>query len=210
MRFVTGRKVLSDEQAAALGVATGYADDCTDTVFMSSRGGYRFTRTFLESFIRPGPDPGNWAARAALTALGVVPTGPAEMSLYKQAHYAQDSAHLVRYALRTDGFISVNAPYRGGELVTKPLKFSGRELVINFATSAAGSLQVELQDAAGTPLPGFRLADAPESVGDEIAHIVRWNTGTDLSRFAGQPVRLRFVLKDADLYSLRFRDDGKR
>jgi hypothetical protein len=207
MRFVTGRKVLTDEQAAALDVARGYANDSTDTVFMSSRGGSHFTRTFLEAFIRPGPDPGNWAARAGLTALGVVPTGPAEMSFYKQAHYAQPSAHLIRYTLRTDGFISVNAPYGGGEFVTKPLRFSGRELVINFATSAAGSLQVELQDAAGTPLPGFTLTDALENVGDEIERVIGWNAGSDLSRFAGRPVRLRFVMKDADLYSLRFRDN---
>jgi hypothetical protein len=204
MRFVTGRKVLSDEQAAALGVAPGFTDECTDTVFMSSRGGYRFTRTFMESFIRPGPDPGDWAARTGLAALGVVPTGPMEVSLYKLAHYAQPSIHLVRYKLRTDGFISVNAPYRGGELVTKPLRFSGSQLVVNFATSAAGSLSVELQDATGTALPGFSLADAIEMVGDEIERVVRWTTGANLSRFAGQPVRLRFVMKDADLYSLRF------
>jgi hypothetical protein len=127
------------------------------------------------------------------------------MSLYKQAHYAQPSAHLIRYTLRTDGFASVNAPYRGGELLTKPLKFSGRELVINFATSAAGGVKVELQDAAGKPLPGFTLSDAREQIGDDIERVVRWESGSDLSRLAGQTIRLRFVMKDADLYSLRFR-----
>ena len=29
-------------------------------------------------------------------------------------------------------------------------------------------------------------------------------TDPDVSRLAGQPVRLRFVMKDADLYSIRF------
>ena len=172
---------------------------------MVTRGGNCYTRLFLEGFIRPGLDLGNWASRAGLTALGVVPTGPAEMSLYKQAHYAQPSTHLIRYTLRTDGFASVNAPYRGGELLTKPLKFSGRELVINFATSAAGSVKVELQDADGKALPGFSLADAREQIGDDLERVVRWDSGADLSRLAGQPVRLRFVMKDADLYSLRFR-----
>ncbi len=205
MRFLPGRKALTDEQAASLGVNAGYASDCADAVFISSRGGNRYTRTFMESFIRPGPDLGNWASRAGMTAQGVVPTGPTEMSLYKQAHYAQPSAHLARYTLRTDGFASVNAPYRGGEMLTKPLKFSGRELVINLANSAAGGVKVELQDADGNPLPGFALADAREQIGDEIERVVRWNPNADLSKLSGQPVRLRFVMKDADVYSIRFR-----
>jgi len=134
-----------------------------------------------------------------------VPTGLAEMSLYKQAHYAQPSCHLVRYTLRTDGFVSVNAPFNGGEFITKPLTFTGGELIVNFSTGAAGSLRVELQNAAGEPLPGFTIKDAVEQVGDEIERVVTWKDGRDLSSFAGQPVKLRFLMKDADLYSLRFR-----
>ncbi len=205
MRFVPGRKVLTREQAAALGVDPGYASDAADAVLMATRGGNRYTRLFMEALIRPGNDLGNWASRAGLTALGIVPTAPAEISLYKQAHYAQPSAHLVRYALRTDGFISVNAPYAGGEVVTKPLVFKNHHLAINFATSAAGSLRVELQDVQGKPLPGFGLEDAVEQVGDDIERIVAWKTGSDLGQLRGTPVRLRFVMKDADLYSLRFR-----
>ncbi|MGE3312937.1 MAG: hypothetical protein AB7O66_23455, partial [Limisphaerales bacterium] len=79
MRFIPGRRVLSPEQAKTLGVNPGYAGDVAETVFMTSRGGGEYDRTFLEGFIRPGPDLGNWASRAGLTALGVVPTGPAEI-----------------------------------------------------------------------------------------------------------------------------------
>jgi hypothetical protein len=205
MRFVPGRKVLTDEQATALGVRKGYASDCADAVLMSSRGGNRYARTFMESLIRPGPDPGNWSSRAGLTALGIVPTGAAEISLYKQAHYAQPTGHLLRYTLRTDGFVSVHAPYRGGELVTRPLTFAGRELIINFATGAAGGVRIEIQNAAGNPLHGFALADAEEQVGDEIERVVRWKQGSGVASLAGKPVCLRFVMKDADVYSLRFR-----
>ena len=176
-----------------------------EAVFMTTRGGTNYTRTFMEGFIRPGLDLGNWASRAGLSALGIVPTGPAEMSLYKQAHYAQPSSHLVRYTLRTDGFVSVNAPFVGGSLVTKPLTFTGRELVVNFSAGAAGSLRVELQDEAGKPLSGFALADSVEQIGDEIERVVTWKSGPDLSQLAGRPVRLRFMMQNADLYSLRFR-----
>jgi len=142
MRFIPNRKVLTDAQAAALGVSKDYHGDCAEAVFMTSRGGNRYDRTFLEGWIRPGNDLGNWASRAGLTALGVVPTGPSEMSIYKQAHYAQPTAHLIRYTLRLDGFVSVNAPFAGGEMTTHPLVFRGRELTLNFATSAAGSVRV--------------------------------------------------------------------
>lgn len=205
MRFMPGRKVLTAEQAKEQGVLPGYAGDCAEAVFMTSRGGDRYDRTFMEGFIRPGTDPGNWASRAGIAALGVVPTGPAELSLYKQAHYAQPSAHLLRFTLRTDGFTSVNAPFAGGELVTKPLTFQGKELELNVATGAAGGVRVEVQDASGKPLPGYTLADADEIIGDAIERVVTWKGKRDVSNLAGRPVRLRFVMKDADLYALRFR-----
>lgn len=205
MRFMPGRKVLTPDQARELGLDPGYASDTAETVFMSTRGGQRYDRTFLEGFIRPGPDLGNWASRAGLSALGIVPTGPAEMSIYKQAHYAQPSGHLVRYVLRTDGFTSIHAPFSGGSFVTKPLTFAGRELVVNFSTGAAGALRVEIQDVDGKPLPGFALADAGEQIGDEIARVVTWKSRSDLGALAGRPIRLHFAMRDADLYSLRFR-----
>jgi hypothetical protein len=205
MRFLPGRKVLSNEQARQLGVDPGYAGDVADAVLMATRGGSRYTRLFMEALIRPGNDLGNWASRAGLTALGIMPTGQAEISLYKQAHYAQPSAHLIRYTLRTDGFVSVAAPYAGGEFITRPLQFTGRQLVINFATSAAGSLRVELQDAQGKPVPGYALEEAIEQAGDDLGRVVSWKHGADVGKFAGTPVRLRFVMKDADLYSLRFK-----
>ena len=68
-----------------------------------------------------------------------------------------------------------------------------------------GSISVEIQDAAGVPLPGYGLAESEETFGDALERVVRWKSGSDVSRLAGQPVRLRFVLKDADLYSIRFR-----
>ena len=205
MRFFPGRQVLSDAQARALGVDPGYESDCADTVLLTSRGGNRYSRTFMEAFIRPGLDRGNWASRASLVALNVVPTGSAEMSLYKQANYAQPAAQLVRYVLRTDGFISVHGPFGGGEMLTRILDFTGKELVVNFSTSAAGGIRAEIQDASGAPLEGHSLADAVELVGDDIERAVSWKGGSGVGTVAGRPVRLRFVLKDADLYSIRFR-----
>ena len=48
------------------------------------------------------------------------------------------------------------------------------------------------------------MADCPEIFGDQIEQVVVFKTGSDVSRLAGRPIRLRFVLKDADLYSFQF------
>ncbi len=80
------------------------------------------------------------------------------------------------------------------------------ELVVNYATSAAGSVRCELQDAAGKPLPGFLLADADELYGDEIEQVVTWHGAAELKDLAGKPVRVRFVMRDADIYAIRFRN----
>jgi len=85
------------------------------------------------------------------------------------------------------------------------LIFDGGELVLNVATSAAGGVFVEVQDADGAPIPGFALADCAEVIGNRIEYVVRWTGDAELADLAGRPVRLRFVMKDADVYSFRFR-----
>ena len=117
-----------------------------------------YDREFLSGFIRPGIGANNWVSRTNYPALNVVPTGPTEMSVYVNQDYAQPTAHLRRYSMRLDGFASAQADYAGGELVTRPLVFQGRALAINFATSAAGGIRVELQHADGSPLAGFTCA----------------------------------------------------
>lgn len=208
-RFMPGRKVLIDEEAKAIGVHPSYFRDASDAVIMTSRGGNVFDRTFLSSIIRPGIGPRNWVSRNTYPALNVVQTGPTEMSIYVNQDYAQPTAHLRRYSLRLDGFASVRVPYEGGELVTRPLLFQGARLYINFSTSAAGSVRVEIQNAQGQPIPGFTLADSSELIGNEIEREVRWMGNPNLAALAGQPIRLRFVMKDADLYALRFLETGQ-
>ena len=137
--------------------------------------------------------------------VGVVPTGPAEISLYYKEHNLRPTARFRRGGLRTDGFVSAYAPFGGGEMLTKPLAFAGSELVLNYATSAAGSLRVEVQDTEGRPLEGRSLADCGEIFGDEIERVVSWSGGSDVSDLAGTPVRLRLAMEEAHVYSLRFR-----
>lgn len=176
----------------------------SDTVFMTSRDGLNWDRSFLEAWLRPGPDPLNWTDRNNMVASGIIETGPGEWSLYASEHYRYPDHRIRRLSLRKQGFASVHADARGGEFVTPPLTFNGEKLLLNYATSGTGSVQVEIQDEAGQALPGFALADMPELYGDEFEAAVAWKKGTDVSSLLGKPVRLRIVLKDADLYALRF------
>ena len=168
----------------------------TDILMMSTRGGDRFDREFTQSFIRPGIGAEGWANRANYAAIGIHQTSPTEMSLFLTGGR--------RYSMRIDGFVSVNAPLDTSEFTTRPLKFNGSALEINYSTSAAGQVRVEIQDADGKTIPGFSLEDCEPIYGDHIARTVVWKQGADISKFAGQPIRLRFEMSDADLYSLKF------
>ena len=189
----------------------GSIQGLTEGLFMSSRDGVHFHR-WAEAFIPPGQNKDKWGNRSNYIWWGLVetksdlPGASPELSLYTNEHYYTDGGPRTRrYTLRQDGFVSVNAPFAGGEFTTKPFSFTGQALEINYATSAAGGLRVEVQNTDGKAVSGFALDDCPEMFGDEIEGVVLWKDGSDVSALAGKPVRLRFVMKDADLYAIRFR-----
>lgn len=225
MRFVP------PQQRDTIGSDRRKTDGLSDTVFICSRDGLRWDRSFMEAFIRPGLDTYNWGgAHGNMTPVWhILQTGEAEISIYWLERYGYYTlwvpgtqpgslvpnqrergdgqpiiAQLRRGTLRLDGFVSINAPYVGGEMVTRPFTFEGRRLLLNVSTSAVGGVRVEVQDALGRPVSGYALSDADEIWGDEIERLVSWQGSADLGKLAGNPVRLRFVMRDADLYSIRF------
>lgn len=194
-----------------------YGTALTEGIFMAGRDGVTFKR-WNEAFLRPGPErEGTWHYGHQYLAWGPVETkgsfegGPDELSFFAtESYWTGKSSLLRRYSLRLDGFVSVNAPLSGGEVVTKPIVFPktaifGNDLALNFSSSAAGDVRVEIQDEAGKPFPGFTLAECKPLFGDAIERVVVWENGADVSSLAGKAVRLRFALCDADLYAYRFR-----
>lgn len=173
-----------------------------EPVFMSSRDGKNFKRwpEALIPITAPAERDGN---RSNYMTWGVLqlPGRPQELSVYAtERYYAGPGSRLRRFTFRTDGFVSVQASK--GEFVTKPVVFAGKQLAVNFKTADAGSVKVELQDAAGKPLPGFTLSDGSVLKGDSIDQVVKWPG--DLSQLAGQSVRLRFVLESSDVFAFQF------
>jgi len=181
-------------------------DGISDAVFMSSRDGVNWDRTFREAWLRPGREQRNWTHRNQTAAVGIIDTGDGEWSMYISEHYGWNDNRLRRVMVRPWGFASLHANLRG-EAVTKSFTFDGSQLQLNYATSAAGSVAVELQDGDGVPIPGFTMNDAQPLFGDQIMTSARWAAGTDVSSLRGRVVRLRIALDDADLFSLRFAGD---
>jgi hypothetical protein len=178
-----------------------------EPTFMTSRDGRTFHRWTDALIPRTAPEDrdGN---RSNYMANGLVrlPGNGREYAVYgTEAYYAGADSRLRRFTLRIDGFVSVRGSAAGGELITKPLVFVGQDLVINYQTREGGSILVELQDGAGTPISGFDAASCQRLRGDEIEQTVCWTGAGRLADLAGKPVHIRFVLKNADLYSIRFR-----
>ncbi len=199
-----------------IGFPTRYVPDrqsLTEGLFMSSRDGRTFHRR-PEAFIRPGLNPDKWHNRSNYTWWGLVetasplPGGGKELSLYTNESYYFEgrAARTRRYSCRIDGFVSLHASFAGGEVLTKPLLFEGDRLVVNFSTSAAGGLQVQIEDLDGQPVVGYAFSDCPEIYGDAIDHTVKWQRGSDVGALVGRPIRLRFALHDADLYAFGFQN----
>ncbi len=174
----------------------------TDCIFMCSRDGKTWYR-YDEAFMRPGPEnPENWIYGDCYPTLGMVETPASygretELSIYAMLqHFCGSPAKLMRYTLRKDGFVSLNAPYAGAVVTTKPFIFDGKSIALNFSTSARGYLYVTLTAADGT------VAKSCEIFGDSCDRIIDFDV--DLSAFAGKETVMEIQMRDADLYAVKF------
>jgi hypothetical protein len=105
-------------------------------------------------------------------------------------------------------------PYRG-TIVTHPLTFAGSKLIVDIDASLAMQkptpnrrrfdeceVRVALEDQSGGRIEGF-TADRMSLLLESGMHEIRWRDA-DLSKLAGKPVRLRFEMRNAALYSIQF------
>lgn len=200
-----------------------------DTQFASSRDGIHWERFGRRPFLSLGMR-GEFDWASARMIYGVVPdVAGREMYMYYRASdwlhgwdrdernkkllteaglgASRNIAVISRVVIRRDGFVSVRAPLTGGEFTTPLMVFKGARLVLNVDTSATGIGRVEIRDEAGEPIDGYRLTDCDLiHTANEINRTVTWHGHSDVQRLAGKPVRLRFALRNADLYAFQFQD----
>ena len=184
----------------------GYA--VTDTLFMCSRDTLHFSRP-NEAFIRPEQENDwSWVYGENFVSAGLfevpsdIPGGFPELSMLLTARRFTDDPRgvfLYRYAIRPDGFISRCAGFAPKELVTKPFRFDGDTLLLNFETSALGYVKIEILDKNSRPVEGYRSC---ELFGNTIDRRVSFERS--IAELHDIPIRLKFTLSDADLYSFCF------
>ncbi len=103
--------------------------------------------------------------------------------------------------LRLDGFVSMRAGDVDGEVVTKPLVWRGSNLWIN-ADADGGEIRVELLNDTGELLnEAWSLTRALPISADGVRLPVRWQQGGDLSGLKLRNVRLRFSMRNAELFA---------
>lgn len=174
----------------------------TDCVIMTSQDGFTFDRRD-EAFMTPGVEArNNWWYGNCYTVYGLCETeaeeegAPREISLYMGENYRIKNVNFRRYTVRQDGFFSWQAPYRGAEVLTKPIAISGGEMRLNFATSAVGGIKVYVCDEDGADLEGY---ESYIVFGDSVERPVEF--AKPLAELEGKTVRLKFKMKDAYVYS---------
>lgn len=125
---------------------------------------------------------------------------------------------VARLSQRLDGFVSLDAGEKVGEFISRPLRFTGKRLVLN-VNAAKGSVRVALLDLSGKELTGFHvglnesprhelrgygLAHCDPIQGDSVRHVVTWRGLPEVGNLAGRVVRLRVEMQNAKLYALQF------
>ncbi|MDP7635953.1 MAG: hypothetical protein QF577_00235, partial [Phycisphaerae bacterium] len=101
--------------------------------------------------------------------------------------------------LRLDGFVSVDAKTQG-TMTTKKFVFIGDTLEVN-ANAKGGSIVVEALNAKGKVIEGFSKTDCIPITSDSVRHVLKWKGKKDCHLIQARPIRLRFHLKKAKLYS---------
>ncbi|MDH5440275.1 MAG: hypothetical protein OEY31_06695 [Candidatus Bathyarchaeota archaeon] len=156
---------------------------------------------------------GQWDDSALYMTTGMIRNGDQLFMYYSGydfTHAAYDIKRdkfkgvISRVIIRLDGFVSLDSDYAGGSVVTKPLTFKGDQLNLNVETGVAGEARVELLDRYSRPITGCSLTDSDPVKGNFLEKTVTWNDHSDISRFAGKPVKLHFFLRDAKLYAFEF------
>ncbi|MDO5566661.1 MAG: family 16 glycosylhydrolase, partial [Planctomycetia bacterium] len=190
-----------------------YGTAVSDTVFITSRDGIHF-RQSNDVFLRPGArTKDTWTYGDHFLAYPVIETAsteegmPRELSLYAtESYFTGTDTVFRRYTLRLDGFASIHAPTKPGTVTTKAFTFTGKELSLNYRTSGAGLLSVEICTPDGKPIPGYSKADCDPIYGDSLDRRVGWKGNKDISSLQNQPIVLKFYLQECDVYSLKFEE----
>ncbi|HOW78397.1 MAG TPA: hypothetical protein PK406_03020 [Verrucomicrobiota bacterium] len=149
--------------------------------------------------------PGQWDRGMIVTARAPVPVGDRLHFYYGGCDGLHDdprvNAAIGLATLRLDGFCSFRAGDTEGWLISRREPFRRPAVTLNARVGTNGCVAAEILDRHNRVLPGFAKADCIPFEGDSVRHELRWRTAA----FAAAPERpdykIRFWLRNADLFS---------
>lgn len=187
------------ERIARLGLAI------TDSLFMTSRDGYHFTK-YDEAFLPPPPENpasfvyGDGAATPAVVEVpSEIPGASNEYMIMVRENFRCVEGHnrIVKYTSRLDGFVSRHSGGEKAKLVTKEFVYSGENLYANIETSARGGAYFTLKC-------GDESYTSCEVFGNDTDKRIRFEDDETVKRLAGKPVTLEIEMYDCDIYAIKF------
>ena len=201
--------------------------DVTEIHLMTSRDGLHWERPMRQPIIPVG-EPGSGLEFSIYAGCELLNLRPGEWSLpisprpvpHNQWFYraelpvgtsdASDRGYVCLATWRQDGFTSLEAETEGS-CATIPFTFSGNRLEVNAWSRFGGGMRVELADAStetrfssSEAIAGRTFDDSDPISGDALKHTVTWNGESDLSAWAGKPIRLRFQLRRSRMHAFQF------
>jgi hypothetical protein len=201
-------------------LGTGKHDGVAEIQLAVSRDLEKWERPFRTPIVERGA-PGEWDCGFLTSAAQAFRFGDEIRLYYSGQNYSHgdpaakldpgsDRNDIRAIGLATwplDRFVSADGGVPGARLTTVPLRFTGVRLELNIDAGSGGWARVELLDAAGRPIDGYGPSD--RLTANSLRSNVTWKGNADVSRLAGKPVRLRFELNNAKLYSFAFRRNSE-
>lgn len=170
-----------------------------EPILMTSRDGTLFYRYADPVIPRSAPrDRNHNRSNYMVWGMFQLPDKPNEISVYgTENYYERTPGRVRRFAYRVDGFVALRGGAEGGQMTTRPLQFKGQQLLLNYVVNPGGTLTVEAFDKTGNV-----IGKSKPLSGDAVDAPISWSQKPDLS--TGN-IQLRFNVKNADVYSLRFK-----
>lgn len=174
-----------------------------------------------------GPD--SFDAGSTSDAGGMVDVGQTSFFYYRGSRLGQAQSNrnnvsgIGRAQFLRNRFVAQMGAHTGGFLLTREMVVAAPELVVNLTVAdgynsdpatavippefAAEIVQYGGARPTPQPVPGYTLAECTTPAVDLVEHKVTWKEKPNLAELVGQPVFIRFYLKNCGIYSLRFRKD---
>lgn len=173
-----------------------------DIVLGFSRDGFHWDRPSRRPFIPVSEDKNDWNWGNVQSAGGGFLVVGDRLFFYVSGRSGVNGEiHSTGMAtLRRDGFASMEAGDTEGMLTTRPVRFRGNRLFVN-VNSVSGILAAEILDTANQVIPPFTRGDCRPVHLDSTQCEISWKAAPNLSSVAGKPVKIRFYLRNGQLYS---------